>query len=104
MNSTLALDIAQIKAMLQPPIKRDNIISLIACGRNMPKMMRTASYIALQGMKQADLDNIGVLAKTAVELMESNNEAGLDAFLASHNIPPQIAALIKNYAKNFITQ
>lgn len=94
--------INDIKARLSPPVNRQTLIDFLAMGENLPSQYKVMAYIALNGMNQKDLDNIGDLAVKIITCLELSNQTELKNILQSANIPGPIAEMIMNYGANII--
>jgi len=54
----------------------------------------------LQGMTQEALDNLAVLARSALVFLENNDFNGLSKFMLDNKVPPVIVQVMRTYASN----
>lgn len=91
------IDFTEIKARLEPPVKRETLIEIMSKGLNIPEMVKATAFILVSRMKQPELDKMGELARQAIDIFERDDPQALEQFLADHNIPlPIIKVILQN--------
>lgn len=102
MDSQTQSDLDTIRPQLNPPVKRGVLIQIVSLSQNIPPAFKGMAFMALSGMKQKELDNIGGLIGQALDYVVNQDMPGLDKFFADNKIPPQISELFKHYASNIL--
>ena len=95
-------ELEKVKTGLQPPVQKTKLIEFMSYASNIPPMFKSMAYIAINKLKQPELDNIGSIALEVISMIENNQDDELSDFLNSQNIPPQIAQIIIANGKNYI--
>lgn len=93
-------DITLLAQALQPPVKRETIMEVLAQGTLLPKAARAMAFVVVQSMSQSDLDKLAVIAQQALSAAQDGDEDALGDVLEHNNVPPAMVKVVKEYARN----
>lgn len=94
------MDLAAVKLVLTPPVKRESIIELMSSGDTLPPHVKVLAYAYLQGMSQSQIEDLADKTRRALPMLEAKNWAGLRQVCQSYNMPGPFIDLILRVVSN----